>query len=124
MKWTLILMVAAAGAMGALARLGVVLITNSMLGHQFPWGTVCVNVVGCFLFGLVFSISPPLSDSTKLIVLGGFMGAFTTFSTFAFESVEAMQRGFWFVALGNIALQNTLGLVSVAAGISLGRWIH
>lgn len=124
MKWTLILMVALAGGLGALARFGIVRATGGLFGHQFPWGTVTVNVLGSFLFGLVFSLSPPLSPTAKLVILTGFMGAFTTFSTYAFESVEAMERGFWMAALGSMALQNVAGLIAVAGGLSLGRWMQ
>ena len=112
------------GAAGALARYGLAGAVQRATGAGFPWGTLAVNATGCFLFGVIWMLASErmlLSGETRLIVLVGFMGAFTTFSTFSFETAQLMRDAEWALALGNIALQNGLGLVAVFAGLSLGK---
>ena len=112
------------GGAGALARYGIAGAVQRATGAGFPWGTLAVNLAGCFLFGIVWMLASErmiLSGETRLIVLVGFMGAFTTFSTFSFESAQLLRDAEWALALGNIVLQNGLGLVAVFAGLTLGR---
>ena len=93
-------------------------------GGRFPWATLAVNLAGCFLFGLVWSLAAEktlLGDQTRLIVLAGFTGAFTTFSTFAFETSAMVQSGQWVLALVYIVLQNVLGVLCVFAGFYAAR---
>ncbi len=92
-------------------------------GGGFPWGTLAVNAVGCFAFGLVLSVlgaHTHLPPSVKLGVLVGFMGAFTTFSTFAFDTHELLQDS-WTLAAGNVVAHNLLGLVCLLGGLALGK---
>ncbi|MBX7165109.1 MAG: CrcB family protein [Pirellulales bacterium] len=127
--WVRIVCVAAAGAVGALARWGVSRGSHLLLGSAWPYGTLAVNVVGCFFFGLVWSWlrSQPPNDLLRLTLLTGFAGAFTTFSTFAFDTYElAAGRGelqglsLLQPAL-NIAAHLVLGMLAIIAGLSLGR---
>jgi fluoride exporter len=120
-------LIAGGGAIGALARYGLGGVVQKWAGPGFPWGTVGVNLLGCFLFGLAttFLISDrfALDARWRLFVLVGFMGAFTTFSTFAYETVELMQKSQWLLALGNVLLQNVIGIVALFGGIALGSFL-
>ncbi len=89
-----------AGAAGTLARYGLAGLMQRLLGESFPWGTLTVNALGCFLFGVVWMLAEDrlvISGQTRFVILTGFMGAFTTFSTFAFETaaLRATPNGRW-----------------------------
>lgn len=117
-----LLMLGLAGALGALSRYGLAGLVQRWAGGSFPLGTFVVNILGCFLFGLIWGLlEHRLGPQFRLVVLTGFMGAFTTFSTFAFESAGLLQHGQWAWALLNLAGQNVLGLALVIAGLALGR---
>ncbi len=91
-----IAMVALGGAFGAVSRYGVNVGATHFFGHGFPWGTVIVNVVGSFLMGIViakFAQADHLSPEMKSMIVTGFLGAFTTFSTFSLDFVTLWQRG-------------------------------
>lgn len=78
-----------AGGAGALARYGVSELANTLVGRQYPLGTFVVNVLGCFLFGLIWELAAVrllIPDTVRLIILVGFMGSFTTFSSLIFDS--------------------------------------
>ena len=110
-----------AGALGALARYGVSLVALRWLGQDFPYGTLCVNLAGCFLLGLLAELTlqnSNLAPQTRAIVGTGFLGAFTTFSTFGIETYRALQAGDWGVAAANVGLNVIGGLLLVAAGIA------
>lgn len=113
-----------AGALGALARYSLTGLVQRLLGSSFPWGTFVVNVLGSFLFGLIWSLAEgrlTLTPQTRTIVLTGFMGAFTTFSTFMFETGGLMRDAQWTLAFGNVALQVIVGLVCLFVGLAVGQ---
>jgi fluoride exporter len=115
---------AGAGALGTLARYGVGGVVQRALGVAFPWGTLVVNAVGCLLFGLVWALAEErlvISGETRVVLLVGFMGAFTTFSTFAFETSAMLRDAEWSFALANVLSQNVLGIACFFAGLALGR---
>jgi len=117
---------AIAGAVGTLARYGLQEFVQRKCGATFPWGTLAVNVLGCFLFGIVWALAEErlvISPDTRRILLVGFMGAFTTFSTFAFETAEFLRDAQWLMAAANVAAQNLVGIVAVILGIAVGRTI-
>lgn len=119
-----LLLLSLAGALGTLARYGMALLVSHIAGKDFPWGTLLINVLGNLLFGLVWTLVDErghLSPKTGLVILTGFMGAFTTFSTFAFESSQLLQKEAWSLALANIAAQNGIGILAVFAGSALAR---
>jgi len=121
-----LLLIAVAGGMGSLARYGLSGLVLRLCGTGFPWGTAAVNVVGSFLFGVVWSATEHrlgLAAETRIIVLTGFMGAFTTFSTFMFETGQLMADKEWLLAFGNIAGQILVGLVFLFLGLAVGRLI-
>lgn len=119
-----LLLIAGAGACGTLARYGLSTLAGRYLGTGYPWGTTLVNLIGCFLFALVWSLveaKQVIGPDARLVVLTGFMGAFTTFSTFIFESGALISGSQWGPALANILGQNILGLIALAAGLALGK---
>ena len=117
---------AVAGAAGTLCRYGLGSLVQRYCGTAFPWGTLAVNALGCFLFGLVWMLAEErliISGPTRFIILTGFMGAFTTFSTFAFETSAFLRDAEWLPAVANLFGQNVLGLVCVFLGLIVGRWL-
>lgn len=122
-KFTLL---ALAGAIGTLARYGVAGIVQKIHGTSFPWGTLVVNLAGCFLAGflwVLFENRWPVSGESRTVVLVGFMGAFTTFSAFIFETGELMRSAEWMHACTNLAMQNIFGFVALFIGMALARTI-
>ena len=114
---------ALAGATGTLCRVGLNVLVARWL-PRFPWGTVAVNVLGSFLFGLIWSAGlshKALSPELRLIVLGGFMGAFTTFSTYVFDTVQLSEISGFRTAFAYFAMQNLVAFACLWAGVSLGR---
>jgi len=85
-----------------------------------------VNLIGCFLFGLVFALAEErfvISSRLRIIFLTGFMGAFTTFSTFGFETAGMLRDGQWWPALSNLAAQNLGGIALVLLGFAVARML-
>jgi len=119
-----VIAVSVAGALGALSRYALAGAVQRASGGAFPVGTVVVNLAGCLLFGLVWGALEPrigLAPHLRLAVLTGFLGSFTTFSTFAFESASLLQQGQIAAALLNVGLQTAAGLALVVVGLALGR---
>ena len=115
---------AVAGAVGTLARYGLSGLVHKYCGAGFPWGTLVVNALGCFLFALVYTLAEGrllISAHTRFILLTGFMGAFTTFSSFAFESGQLLREAEWALLAANIIAQNGLGLAFLLLGFAVGR---
>lgn len=119
--WVLL---AFAGAAGTLARYWLGGVVQRICGESFPWGTLVINVSGCLLFGFVWALAEDrlvITPRTRIVVLSGFMGAFTTFSTYAFETTQMIADSEWIRALGNLALQNCIGVAAVLLGLAIGR---
>ncbi len=108
-----------AGGIGTLARYGVSLAAMSLLGTQFPWGTLFVNLFGCFLFGILSGLltAGMVPAAWKIYVLTGVLGGFTTFSAFAYENQVLFSEGHWCQAAVNLIIQNSLGIVAVLLGL-------
>jgi len=120
-----ILLLAIAGAAGALCRYGLTGMVHR-LGGSFPWGTFVCNILGTFLFGLIWTLAEErliIAPQTRAIILTGFMGSFTTFSTFMFESGTLMQNSHYFLAAANIIGQCALGLLFLYFGLMAGKLI-
>jgi fluoride exporter len=120
-----ILLVLLGGSLGALSRYGVSLLAVKLFGVKFPWGTLIVNLSGCFLIGLAFAWADRglsiMSPSIRLFFVTGYLGALTTFSTFGVETVNSMQEGRYLIAVANIFANNVIGFVLVFLGILVGR---
>ena len=103
-----LLAIALGGGLGAMLRFSVSGLVQQLTEDAFPVGTLAVNVVGCLLIGFLgalFSGPALVRDEVRLFLLTGFLGGFTTFSTFAYESAELLRLGFVGRALLNAALQ-------------------
>ena len=114
------------GFFGAIARYVVDGWTTGFTGGSFPWGTLAVNLSGSFVLGLLFALTAEraiLPAEIRAPVLIGFIGAYTTFSTWMLETMRLAEDGAMVAAAGNIAGSIALGLVAVFAGLAVGRAI-
>ncbi len=121
-----IALIFALGGLGALSRYGLGGYIQRLFGGTFPVGTVVVNLIGCLLFAFVSTLAVErrfISHETQLVVLTGFMGAFTTFSTFAYDTHVLIHTDGWDWGLLNVGVQCIGGLLAVAVGIMLGRYM-
>ncbi len=114
------------GAVGALLRFLVSSGVYQWLGRDFPYGTLAVNIIGSFLIGLLSEglLAEPvgkLAAAYRPALLVGFLGAFTTFSTFSLETLSLMEQGQFVRALTNILISVLLCLAAVTLGVVLGR---
>ena len=119
-----VLLLAVAGGLGALSRYGLTGIVQRMAGAEFPWGTWVVNVLGCFVAGALttlFENRVNIAPDTRIVIMVGFIGAFTTFSTFMIETGRLFNDAEWLRAFGNLALHNVIGLAALFAGLAVGR---
>ncbi len=113
--------VALGGALGAVARYGISGWVYDRMGETFPWGTVAVNVLGCLALGAVVrwlqvSAVPP---EIRPFLTIGLLGAFTTFSTFSYETVALLQEGQWLRAGLYVGGSVALGLIAMVAGMAV-----
>ncbi len=121
---TQIFVVAIGGAAGALCRWGTGKLAAQLWGSGFPYGTLIVNVAGCFLMGLIMHIglaTDRIGQTTRLALTVGFLGAMTTFSSFSYETICLLEEGNWTGAAANAAANVALGLIATITGIGLGR---
>jgi fluoride exporter len=117
-------MIALGGALGALARYQVALSIQSRILSAFPWGTFVVNISGCFAMGAITSVLSQrigLSENWRYLIPVGFIGAYTTFSTFELETYRATTQGTSLVALMNIAASVVVGYAALWLGIITAR---
>ena len=120
-----ILLLMLAGAFGTLLRYFLSSSIQKFSGSDFPMGTLTVNIIGCFVVGLLWALlegKVSISEEMRLILFVGFMGAFTTFSTFIFESNMLIKESQYLFAFSNILLQNIVGIAAVYGGLQLGRY--
>ena len=95
-----------------------------LIGPVFPYGTLIINVVGSFIVGLflVWTSERVLIDPRwRLLVVIGFCGGFTTFSSYAFETMAYFEQGQWWLMTANMIANNVLSLLAAAAGMALAR---
>lgn len=114
----LYLLIPLAGALGALCRWTCVRALTA-LGTGAPWGTLAVNLLGSFLAGLLYAPLRAHHPLLAQVLFLGFLGAFTTFSTYTLETATLILNGHLAKALLNLALQNGLGLLAALAGLLL-----
>lgn len=113
------------GALGAVARYWVSGLIYRQMGSYFPWGTFAVNLLGSFFIGILWGVfeSTTLTTHMRMFLFIGFLGAFTTFSTFALENFHLMRDGQTSYAMVNIVMSNLCGIILVCAGYFLTRTI-
>ena len=113
--------VAIGSALGGVSRYGFGLMASRLWGDAFPWGTICINVIGSFVIGFVAALTTadgamPASPNLRIFVMVGICGGFTTFSSFSLQTLALMRDGGWFPAMGNIMLSVLLCLLAVTLG--------
>lgn len=116
-----LVLVIAGAAIGASLRYLIDRVIQRRHGSVFPWGTLTVNVVGCFALGF---ISETVTDQRGVALLStGLCGGFTTYSTFAYETATLARIGSWLLALLNIVTSLVVGVGALVVGVALGTWI-
>lgn len=123
-RMTDLALVAVGGCFGALARYGVEIVVAKRYDASFPVSTLAINVAGAFALGILVALVVERHTVSELMMpaLGiGFLGAFTTFSTFALESVALAEGGYLVLAMVYVLATNVAGIVAAVAGLLVGR---
>lgn len=117
--------VAGGGAIGALLRYGVTLLSTSWYGKDYPYGTLKVNLLGALLIGIiwVFSDRLSISEAAKHFILIGLLGAFTTFSTFSLDTMKLVHAGNTRGAISYVLFSNLGCIALVFIGYQLAHFI-
>ena len=113
-------MIAAGGALGALTRYALGGLVQEWAGARFPYGTLAINVSGSLLMGVVMTLLTErgiVHPNWRFLVPVGFIGAYTTFSTFEYETFRAIEQGGWMMALTNVVVSVVAGFAAVVGGI-------
>lgn len=116
--------ISVAAILGANLRYVISRLAAKEFGPVFPYGTLIINIVGSFVVGLfvIWTTERVLVDPRwRLLVVVGFCGSFTTFSSYAFESMSFFEQGQWGLMLANIFANNLLCLVAAVAGMAVAR---
>ena len=119
-----ILLIALFGAIGTLARYGLQGVVQIKMGTTYPYGTLLVNLTGCFLLGLIGQLTlnrvivPP---EWRMAIAIGFFGGYTTFSSFGWETAKMLEAGEWLWATSYVTASVVLGLLLSVAGIRLAN---
>jgi CrcB protein len=117
-------MIALGAAAGALARYQVAALVQARIPAGFPYGTLIVNVSGCFVMGIAMTLVTErmvVHPHWRFLIPIGFIGAYTTFSTFEYETFRAMTEGAWRVAAANISVSVVAGYLALWTGAIIGR---
>ena len=116
---TAYLLVALGSMIGGTSRYALASIIDTRYVHHMPWGTIVVNITGCFLMGLLGTLTE--SDKLRLFLLTGIMGGYTTFSAFSFQTLKLYENGRPEGAAANVAISVACCLISVWLGATLAR---
>ena len=121
------LLIALGAALGANARYLVGVWAGNRLGADFPYGTLIVNIIGSFVLGFLLILGTgrlQLSPEARLLLAVGLLGSFTTFSSYAVESLNLWREASLWRSLLNVVGNNLLGLLAVILGAALARWLQ
>lgn len=119
-----LLLIAVFGALGTLARYGLQGVVQLRMGGTFPYGTLLINLTGCFLLGLIgqFTLNRMvISPDWRMAITVGFFGGYTTFSSFGWETAKMLEDGEWMRATTYVGASVVVGLLLSAAGIRLAN---
>ncbi len=117
-------LVCLAGAVGTGARYALSTGIGMLVGTQFPYGTIVVNVVGSFLIaviGYASTVADTITPAARLVLTTGFLGGFTTYSAFNQETVVSLQQNLWGRALANVGITVVACLLAGLAGVAVVR---
>ena len=119
-----LLFLALAGALGTLSRYGLGGLMQRLTGTSFPYGTLLINVLGCLIIGFIMQVALTtdiIPSNLRVVITIGFLGAFTTFSTFSYETAKFLEDGAIIAAAMNIASNVGLGMLGTFGGMLLGK---
>lgn len=119
-----LLTVALGGALGSVGRYLFVVHATRLMGMDFPWGTLGVNVLGSFLMGLLIGAGTlvlEMSQEVRLFLAVGFLGGFTTFSSFSLDAMTLFQRGAWLAGSAYVCGSVLAGLAAFGIGMAVWR---
>jgi len=117
-------LIAIFGAVGTLLRYSIQVFTQVQTASTFPWGTLLINLTGCFLLGLIGQVTlnrMMVSPDWRIAITVGFFGGYTTFSSFGWETAKMLEGGEWLPATGYVAASVVIGLLLSVAGIRLAN---
>lgn len=120
------LIVGIGGFFGAISRYAIALWIGQKWGRNFPLGTFVVNISGSFLIGLLMTIFAErliVNPQWRLLLIVGFLGAYTTFSTFEYETGKLLKDGEWLIASMNVVLSVFVGFVALKIGEIIAKTI-
>ena len=118
------LLISAGAVLGANTRYWLGTWVSQKWGATFPFGTLLINITGSFLLGLFMTLATErflIDPRWRFLVVVGFLGAYTTFSTFTYESFNLISKGQWMPGLLNLLGSSLLGLLAVGFGVYLGK---
>jgi CrcB protein len=121
-----IIIIGIGGFLGAITRYGVALWIGQRWGRSFPLGTFVINVSGSFIIGLLMSLLTErfmANPQWRLLLVVGFLGAYTTFSTFEYETGTLIKDGEWLIAMLNVTLSVIVGFIALKLGEVLAKSI-
>lgn len=124
MNFATVMAVAAGGAFGSVLRYLLSLAVHGVLGRGFPWGTLAVNVLGCFAMGVLFVLFLDRFENNTVMragILIGVLGGFTTFSSFSIETFNLIEEGAHLKALANVSASLFLCVAATWGGVIIGR---
>ena len=125
MNWQILLAVGTGGFLGAVSRFALSGWVQRITGSSFPYGTLTVNVLGSFLIGfLLLYFEQSVAPQQKALIMTGFLGALTTFSTFSLETVLMLQQNLYLKAFSNISFNVLLCVIATILGMVLFRKIY
>jgi CrcB protein len=119
-----LILIAVFGAVGTLARYGLQGLVQVRVGGTFPYGTLLINLSGCFLLGLIGQLTMNrlvISPDWRVAIAVGFFGGYTTFSSFGWETAKMLEDGEWLPATTYVAASVFIGLLLSVAGIRLAN---
>ena len=122
-KWIFLIM---GGIVGTVSRYGLAGVVSQKIGGTFPWGTLAVNITGCLVVGfldILFEKKFLLTPNYRILLMTGFCGAFTTFSTLMLETSDLLKENQFMHAFSNVMLSLIVGFIAFKLGAAIAEFI-